>query len=112
MTCNIIWLGSNIESEEIDKYIEELKSNNFGKMEIYKDINDVIEKLLVIDFEETKIVVIDNLYAELIKRFKEYINKMKVIPKFIVFTKKIKNNLLKIIKNILIKIINFTSMEV
>ena len=96
MTCNIIWLGSNIESEEIDKYIEELKSNNFGKIEIYKDINDVIEKLLVIDFEETKIVVIDNLYAELIKRFKEYINKMKVIPKFIVFTKNkeqfIKNN--------------------
>ena len=95
MTCNIIWLDSNIENEEINKYIEELNSDNSGKIEKYKEIDDVIKKLLEINFEETKIVVIDSLYSEFIKKFKEVINQMKVIPKIIVFT----NNKEKFIKD-------------
>ena len=52
MTCNIIWLDSNIENEEINKYIEELNSDNSGKIEKYKEIDGVIKKLLEINFEE------------------------------------------------------------
>ena len=85
MTCNIIWIAPNIKSEE--KYIEELKSNNFGKIQIFKKIEDAIKILLKIEFIETKIVIIDSLYSEFVKRFKEVINEIKVIPKIIVFTK-------------------------
>ena len=68
MTCNIIWLDSNIENEEINKYIEELNSDNSGKIEKYKEIDDVIKKLFEINFEETKIVVIDSLYSGIYKK--------------------------------------------
>ena len=86
MACNIIWIGPNIENDQIN-FIEELKTNNFGKIEQFKEIGNAIQKLSNINFEETKIIIIDNLYSEFVKRFKESINDMKVIPKIIIFTK-------------------------
>ena len=90
MACNIIWIGPNIENDQIN-FIEELKTNNFGKIEQFKEIGNAIQKLSNINFEETKIIIIDNLYSEFVQKFKKVINEMKVIPKILIFTENEKN---------------------
>ena len=92
---NILWVDSNVDGEENTSYIEELKSLNFYKIKCFKDINEAIDHIKTIEFEETIIIVSGNLYIPFIKSFKNNLNDIYVIPKIIIFTsnvEKFKNN--------------------
>ena len=85
----MVWIDENIDSEEYKKFTEELKSFNklFFNVRLLKNVDEAIERMKYILFEETKIIISDNLYPEFIKQFNENINNMCFAPKIIIFTK-------------------------
>jgi len=86
---NVVWIDENIDSEEYKKFTEELKSFSklFFNVRLLKNVDEAIERMKYILFEETKIIISDNLYPEFIKQFNENINNMCFAPKIIIFTK-------------------------
>ena len=92
---NILWVDSNVDSEENASYIEELKTLGYYKIRCFKDIDEVIDHIKTIEFEETIIIVSGSLYIPFINSFKNNLNDIYVIPKIIIFTsdkEKFKNN--------------------
>ena len=94
MTTIVLWIDSNIDNQENQEYVKELKSIGSLRLKVFKDIGSAIEQLKYIEFQETKIVISDSLYSDLIKGFKENILEMYIAPKIIVFTKN-KDNFIK-----------------
>ena len=93
---NILWVDSNVDSEENISYIEELKSLGYYKIRSFKEIDESIEYIKTIEFEETIIIVSGSLYIPFINSFKINLSDIYVIPKIIIFTsniEKFKNNL-------------------
>ena len=82
-----IWIDENIESEENIEYSKELDSLGLINFRTFKEINDAIIYLKLIQFQETKVIINGRLYSEFIENFKENILDMCVIPKIIVFTR-------------------------
>ena len=64
---NIIWISSNENNEIINKYLKELENTTFYKTNLYNSIEKSINEIKKIRFEETIIVINDNLYIEFIK---------------------------------------------
>ena len=94
MTTIVLWIDSNIDDQENQAYVKELKSIGSLRLKVFKDIGSAIEQLKYIEFQETKIVISDSLYSGLIKSFKENILEMYIAPKIIIFTKN-KDNFIK-----------------
>ena len=88
---NIIWVDSNVDSEENTSYIEELKSLGYYKIRGFKDIDEAIDHIKIIEFEETIIIVSGSLYISFITSFKNNLSDIYVIPKIIIFTSNIEN---------------------
>lgn len=86
---NVVWIDENIDSEEYKKFTEELKSFSklFFNVRLLKNVDEAIERMKYILFEETKIIISDNLYPEFIKQFNDNINNMCFAPKIIIFTR-------------------------
>ena len=82
---HIIWVDSNVDGEENTSYIEELKSLGYYRITCFKDINEAIEYIKTIEFEETIIIVSGSLYIHFIEAFKSNINDIFVIPQIIIF---------------------------
>ena len=93
---NIIWIDSIVDNEENSRYLEELKAYFFFKIKYFKNVNDAINKIKKIKFEETNIIVSGRLYIEFIEKFKENLKDIYIIPRIIIFTlnkeKLIENN--------------------
>ena len=91
-----IWIDENIDNEENTKYSKKLESMGLLSLKLFKEVDEAINHMKNINFQETKVIICDNLYSEFIKKFKENIIDMCVAPKIIVFTKNkekfIKNN--------------------
>ena len=83
---NIIWISSNENNEIINKYLKELENTIFYEANLYNSIEKSINEIKKIRFEETIIVINDNLYIEFIKKFQQEINNIYIIPKIIIFT--------------------------
>ena len=84
---NVIWIDSNIDNEENNKYLKELKKIWYLKIESFKNIEEALKYIKQLQFVETKIVVSSEIYIQFINSFKENINDINVIPKIIIFTK-------------------------
>ena len=82
---NIIWIDENIENRENQGYSELLEKSQLLKNKCTK-IEEAIEILKKISFEEVKIIIAGRLYQNFIESFKQNIKDMKVAPKIIVFT--------------------------
>ena len=85
--ANVIWLDPDIDNEENTKYINRLESDGNLKVICFKEVEEGIEYTKKINFEETNIIISGKLYSQFLSMFKEYINEINVIPKFIVFTR-------------------------
>ena len=83
----VIWIDENIDSEENIEYSKELDSLDSINFKTFKEINEAINYLKLIQFEETKVIINGRLYSEFIENFKENILDMCVAPKIIVFTR-------------------------
>ena len=94
MTTIVLWIDSNIDDQENQAYVKELKSIGSLRLKVFKDIGSAIEQLKYIEFQETKIIISGSLYSDLIKGFKENILEMCIAPKIIIFTKN-KDNFIK-----------------
>ena len=84
----VIWIDQNIDNEENKKYVKKLELMDTLKViQLFKRINDAINYMKQIKFEETKVIISGRLYPELVEKFKENIKNMRFSPKIIVFTK-------------------------
>ena len=87
---NIIWLDQNCFGDETMGYISELRFLGYYNINCFKTINESIEYLKKIKFQDTIIIVSGSLYIPFIKEFKAHLNEICVIPKIIIFTANIK----------------------
>ena len=83
---HLIWIDHNIDNSENQGYLEELKALGFSNFVIFKTVEEGINYIRRIRFESTKIILSGRIYIEFIKKFKEIINDLYIIPKIIIFT--------------------------
>ena len=83
---NIIWIDQNVDNEENNGYLKELKNYNYFKIKCFKNIDEAINEIKKIEFEETYIILSGKLYITFIEKFKENLKDMYIIPKIIIFT--------------------------
>ena len=88
---NVIWIDPEVETEEINQYAKELETNVALKVKLFQNVDDAIEHMKEIKFQETKIIVNGGLYSEFIEKIKENISDLYIAPKIIVFTSDTKN---------------------
>ena len=82
-----IWIDENIDSEENIEYSKELDSLGLFNFRAFKQINEAINYMKKIQFEETKVIINGRLYAKFVEIFKENILDLCVAPKIIIFTR-------------------------
>ena len=87
MATIVLWIDANVDDEENSSYANELELIGSLRVSKFKNIENALEQLKKIEFQETKIIISGSLYSELIKIFKENILDMYIAPKIIVFTK-------------------------
>ena len=83
---NVIWIDTNIDNEENKFYCKSLGLMDSLIVKLFNNVNEAIEYMKQIKFQETKIIVSGRLYSDLIIKFKENIIDMLFAPKIIVFT--------------------------
>ena len=88
---NVIWIESEIDKDEIVQYTKDLEKNKSLNLKLFGDIDESINYLKKLQFQETKIIVSGSLYTEFVNSFKENIAEMYIAPKIIVFTSDIDN---------------------
>ena len=94
MTTIVLWIDANIDNSENTEYAKELESIGSLRLKLFKNVENAIEQLKYLEFQETKVIISGSFYSDFIQSFKENILKMFVAPKIIVFTKS-KENFLK-----------------
>ena len=95
----LIWIDPNIDNNENTGYSKELRSMKSLKViKLFKKIDESIDYMKKIEFDETKIIVSGRLYTELVEKFKKNIKEMYITPKIIVFTGS-KENFIELNKN-------------
>ena len=84
---NLLWIDQNIYSDENKKYTDIFKSFNSLKLNLFKKVDEAINFMKNIQFEETIIIVSGRLYSESIESFKQDLKDMYITPQIIVFTR-------------------------
>ena len=98
----VIWVDPLIDNEENKSYLKELKNFDYLKVKDFKHVENAIDELKKIFFEETFIILSGKLYLYFIEQFKENLKDVYIIPKILVFTSKVN----EVIDNIIININN------
>ena len=89
---NVLWIEPDLETEENIKNNNDLKAiSNSLNFQSFKNVDEAIDHLKSIKFQETYIIIRDKIFSELIKYFKENLDFMYIIPKIIIFSKDKKN---------------------
>ena len=84
---NVIWFDENYDSKENIEYSKELEVYKNLKIKCFKTVEEGIEYIKKIEFEETSIILSSRLYSDFITNFKNNLEEFKVIPKIIIFTR-------------------------
>ena len=92
---NLIWLDYNVGNAEDSFYLKQIGINNKFKIFTFQKTKDCINKLKMIQFEKTTIIISGVLSKEFFIEFESEINKIKVCPIIIIFTSKREINLIK-----------------
>ena len=82
---NLIWIDAHINNSENTGYQEKFKETQRFNFFPYKNVDDGIEKLKDIFFEDTYLIVSGSLYPEFISYFKDNLKDIYTIPKIIIF---------------------------
>ena len=85
ISTNIIWISSN-KNNEINKFLKDLENLPFYKINIFNSIEESINKIKIIRFEETFIIINGNLYIQFIETFQNNLKNIYILPKIIIFT--------------------------
>ena len=83
---NIIWLDDSIDGDENTAYFEELNKKGSYKFYRKKSIDETINQINEIFFEETIIIVSGKLFKNFYYAFKRNINNLCFMPNIIIFT--------------------------
>ena len=83
---NVIWIDPKIQNEENTEYKKELEKIGNIKLKCFVNVNDAINHLKTIKFQETKIIISGKVFFEFVQLFQENILDMRVVPKIIIFT--------------------------
>ena len=83
---HLIWIDPNIDNDENQGYVKSMKELGFSNIQCFKTTNEGINYIKTIKFESSKIILCGRLYIEFIKKFKENIKNLFLIPKIAVFT--------------------------
>ena len=93
---NVIWIDPDIDNEVFKQYGQELEANKSLKIKLFSNVEEAIDFMKEIKFQETKIIVNGGLYSDFVSSFKENSHRMFFAPKIIIFTNDeenfIKNN--------------------
>ena len=84
---NIIWIDIYIDNEENTKYLKELELLGNFKINCFKFVENAIESIKKINFEQTFIIVSGKLYKNFIEKFKENLKDIYIIPRIIIFAR-------------------------
>ena len=76
---NIIWIDINVDNEENSMYVKELELLGNFKINCFKFIENAIESIKKINFEQTFIIVSGKLYKDFIEKFKENLNDIYIL---------------------------------
>ena len=98
ISSNIIWISLN-KNIEINKYLKELETSQFYKTHLFNSIEESINKIKKIRFEETIIIINGNLYIQFVETFQKNLKNIYIIPKMIIFTENKEDFLKKNIKH-------------
>ena len=82
---NLIWIDAHINNSENTGYQEKFKETKRFEFLTYEKVDDGIEKLKDIFFEDTYLIVSGSLYPEFISYFKDNLKDIYTIPKIIIF---------------------------
>ena len=77
---NIIWIDPNVDNEENRGYLKDLQSYNYFKIKCFKNIDEAINIIKKIEFEETYMILSGILYIKFIEKFKENLKDVYIIP--------------------------------
>ena len=86
MSINIIWISLNKNNTTINTYLKELENSKYYKISLFDSLEESINKIKNIKFEETIIVVDGSIFIKFIEKFQQNISKIYIIPKIIIFT--------------------------
>ena len=84
---NIVWIDANIDNEENKNYLKEINSLEYLDIKYFNNVEDGINYIKTIKFEDTKIIISGELYINFIEKFRKYLRDIYVIPKIIIFTR-------------------------
>ena len=70
MSTIVLWIDADIDNEENKEFIKELKSIGSLRLKLFNNIENAIEQLKYLEFQETKIIIRDIFYSEFVKSFK------------------------------------------
>ena len=82
----VFWADPNINNIENAEYKKDLESYNYLDVKCFNNIQDLINEIKNIEFEETVIIISGSFYPQFINIFKENIKILKIIPQIIIFT--------------------------
>ena len=85
---NLLWIDPQLDNEQKNKYLNRLESLRYFKVKFYKNIEESINEIKKIEFEETIIIINENSYIKFISKFKENLRYIYIIPKIIIFAEK------------------------
>ena len=88
---NIVWIDEDIDKGENINYVNCLKSIGYLRVRCFTKIDKAITHLKYIEFQDTKIIITENLYNDFKQKFEENLIDMCVAPKLIIFLKNPKN---------------------
>ena len=86
MSINIIWISLNKNNTTISAYLKELENSKYYKINIYNSLEESINQIKNIRFEETIIVVDGSIFIKFIEMFQQNISNIYIVPKIIIFT--------------------------
>ena len=82
----VIWIDAHVDNKENSSYINSLRININIDLKLCKNVDEAINYIKNIKFEETKIILSGRVYSEFVEKFKQNISNMFFIPKIIIFT--------------------------
>ena len=84
---HIFWVTDNKIDEEYESFSISSKYFKKYKPQIFKSVKIIMNKIEKIEFENTYIIITENMFEEFISEFLNKIIEIKVIPKFIIYTR-------------------------
>ena len=84
----ILWIDRYVDTDENSIYFDQLNTLNNCKIIRIKEVDDAINQLNEIAFEETIIIVSGQLFTKFFDEFRKNLNNIRFKPNIIIFTSK------------------------